>query len=251
MAHENQTMTTASTHSDRSNVDAAEIANFDRLAERWWDPNGEMGALHVINGPRVRYVSRCVDGLRDKLAVDVGCGGGLLSEALAREGADVLGIDMAGDVLRVAREHAAQSGAQVEYRQIAAEDLATEKAGFFDVVCCMEMLEHVPDPASVVAACARMVRPGGDVVFSTIHRNPKSFAMMIVGAEYLMNLVPRGTHQYEKFIRPSELDAWARAAGLEVLGLQGLRYNPLLKSASLSNDIDVNYFMHCRRPDIA
>ena len=237
---------TAGTRS--ANVDQKEIANFDALAARWWDPQGEMQALHVINPPRVRYIARCADGLRGKRAVDVGCGGGLLAEALAREGAQVLGVDMAADVLAVARAHAQQSGVSVDYRQIAAEPLAAEQPGRYDLVCCLEMLEHVPDPASVVAACARLVRPGGDVVFSTIHRNPKSFALMIVGAEYLLNLVPRGTHQYEKFIRPSELEAWARAAGLELQGMKGLRYNPLLRAATLSDDVDVNYFMHCRRP---
>jgi 2-polyprenyl-6-hydroxyphenyl methylase / 3-demethylubiquinone-9 3-methyltransferase len=231
MAQQNQAMTKHNT----ANVDDREIASFDALAARWWDPHGEMQALHVINPPRVRYIARCAGGLNNKRTVDVGCGGGLLAEALAREGAQVLGIDMAG--------------VAVDYRQVAAEQLAVEQAGRFDLVCCLEMLEHVPDPASVVAACARLVRPGGDVVFSTIHRNPKSFALMIVGAEYLLNLVPRGTHRYEKFIRPSELEAWARTAGLELQGLKGLRYNPLLRAATLSEDIDVNYFMHCRRPD--
>ncbi|WP_434223246.1 bifunctional 2-polyprenyl-6-hydroxyphenol methylase/3-demethylubiquinol 3-O-methyltransferase UbiG [Sinimarinibacterium thermocellulolyticum] len=233
-----------------ANVDQNEIANFDALAARWWDPDGEMQALHVINPPRVRYIARCAEGLKGKRAVDVGCGGGLLAEALAREGAQVLGIDMAAEVLEVARAHARQAGVALEYRQTSAERLADDEPGRFDLVCCLEMLEHVPDPASVVAACARLVRPGGDVVFSTIHRNPKSFALMIIGAEYLLNLVPRGTHQYEKFIRPSELETWARAAGLELQGMQGLRYNPLLRAATLSDDVDVNYFMHCRRPDL-
>jgi len=232
------------------NVDPQEIAHFESLATRWWDPRGEMGALHAINRPRVRYIARCSGGLAGKRVLDVGCGGGLLAEALAAEGADVTGIDLAADVLQVAREHAAQSGQRVDYRQIAAEALAAEAPESFDLVCCLEMLEHVPEPASVVAACARLARPGGDVVFSTINRNPKSFAMMIVGAEYLLNIVPRGTHSFEKFIRPSELDDWARAAGLETADLKGLRYNPLLRDASLADDVDVNYLMHCVKPAI-
>lgn len=232
-----------------TNVDSKEIAHFDHLAARWWDPQGEMQALHVINGPRTRYVTRCAGGLRGKTAVDVGCGGGILTEALASEGARVLGIDLAGEALDVAQAHARESGRSVDYRKIAAEDLAAEQPGRFDVVCCMEMLEHVPDPASVVAACARLARPGGTLVFSTINRNPKSFALMIVGAEYLTGLVPRGTHQYEKFIRPSELGDWVRAAGLDIAGVKGLRYNPLLRSATLADDVDVNYLMHCQKPD--
>lgn len=233
------------------NVDSAEIANFDRLAASWWDANGAMRALHVINVPRVQYVARCVVGLRNKAIIDVGCGGGILSEALAREGVEVTGIDLAADALQVARDHAQSQGVTVDYQQITAEAIAEQRPNYYDAAVCMEMLEHVPDPASIVAACARLVRPGGDVIFSTIHRNPKSFALMILGAEYLTNLVPRGTHQYEKFIRPSELESWARAAGLQVIGIQGLRYNPLLKSARLANDTDVNYFLHCRKPEPA
>lgn len=230
------------------NVDHREIANFDRLASRWWDPRGEMGPLHALNPPRVRFIETAAGGLRGKRALDVGCGGGLLTEALALKGAEVLGIDMAEDVLEVARLHGLESGVKAAYRRVPAEELAAEMPAAFDLVCCMEMLEHVPQPESVVAACAQLVRPGGTLVFSTINRNPKSFALAILGAEYLLNLIPRGTHDYGKFIRPSELDAWARAAGLETVTMKGLRYNPLLKTASLADDIDVNYLMHCRRP---
>ncbi len=239
---------TAQSPTARSNHDPREIANFDRLASRWWDPRGEMGALHAINLPRVRYISECAGGLSGKTALDVGCGGGLLTEALVAAGCTATGIDLAGDALEVARLHGMESGLHAEYRQIPAEELAAECPASFDLVCCLEMLEHVPDPAAVVQACATLVKPGGTVVFSTINRNPKSFALMIVGAEYLTQVVPRGTHDYEKFIRPSELDAWARSGGLEVLGLKGLRYNPILRSARLADDIDVNYLMHCRRP---
>ncbi|SEQ68170.1 3-demethylubiquinone-9 3-methyltransferase [Solimonas aquatica] len=240
-----------STHSD--NVDAQEIANFDRLAAQWWDPQGQMRTLHQINPPRLRYIVQCANngrltGLRGRRALDVGCGGGLLSEALAGEGAQVLGIDMAAELIAVARHHAEQNARAVAYRQIRAEELAAEQPASFDLVCCLEMLEHVPEPQAVIAACAQLARPGANLVFSTINRNAKSFALAVVGAEYVLNLVPRGTHDYEKFIRPSELDAWARAAGLDVIGIKGLRYNPLLKSARLCDDIDVNYFLHCRKP---
>lgn len=232
-----------------SNVDAREIANFDRLASRWWDPRGEMATLHQINPPRVRYVEQCVGSLKGKRALDVGCGGGLLSEALAAEGATVCGIDMAAELIDIAKLHALETGRSVEYRQISAEAFAAEQAAGFDLVCCMEMLEHVPEPASVIDACAALVKPGGDIIFSTINRNPKAFALAIVGAEYITGLVPRGTHEYDKFIRPSELDGWARRAGLDVLGVRGLRYNPVLKSARLTDDLSINYFMHCRRPE--
>lgn len=231
------------------NVDTEEIARFDKLASHWWDPRGEMGPLHAINPPRVAYIDKCAGGLKGKKAVDVGCGGGILTEALAVKGAQALGIDMAADVLEAARAHGKTSKLKIEYRKAAAEDLAREQAGAFDLVCCLEMLEHVPHPEQVVSACARLARPGGTVMFSTINRNPKAFALAILGAEYVLNLIPRGTHDYAKFIRPSELDRWARAAGLEVVGLKGLRYNPLLKTASLADDVDVNYLMHCQRPE--
>jgi 2-polyprenyl-6-hydroxyphenyl methylase/3-demethylubiquinone-9 3-methyltransferase len=229
------------------NVDTAEIARFEQLATNWWDPQGEMAPLHVINPARLRYVERAAGGLKGLTALDVGCGGGILSESLARAGARTLGIDLADASIRVGRQHAADTGLDVEYRTIAAEDLAKERPESFDLVCCMEMLEHVPDPALTIEACAKLVKPGGSVVFSTINRNLKSYALMIVGAEYMLRLLPRGTHEYAKFIRPSELDRWARNAGLEALDISGLRYDPLLKTASVGADIDVNYLMHCRK----
>jgi len=231
-----------------SNVDAGEIARFDAVAARWWDPNGEMAPLHVINPVRARYIETSAGTLRGRTAVDIGCGGGLLSEALAARGASVTGIDLAEDVLEAARAHLKVSKLKVDYRAVPAETLADEKPGAFDLVTCLEMLEHVPDPAAVVAACAKLAKPGAPVVFSTINRNPKAYALAIVAAEYVLGLLPRGTHDYAKLIRPSELDRWARAAGLEVVEIRGLIYNPLLKTAQLSDDCDVNYLMLCRRP---
>lgn len=231
-----------------SNVDSAEIARFDHHAGHWWNPQGEMAALHHINPVRLRYIARCAGGLKGKLALDIGCGGGLLSEAMAKEGAQVTGIDLANEALEAARQHAAETGTKAEYRSIAAEDLARESPQHFDLVTCLEMLEHVPQPESVVTACAQLTKPGGTVVFSTLNRNPKSFALAILGAEYLLNIVPRGTHEYAKFIRPSELERWATSAGLELIGIRGIRYNPILKAGSLSDDVDVNYLMHCRKP---
>ena len=230
-----------------TNVDASEIAHFDAIAARWWDPHGEMGPLHSINPARTAYIERCAGGLKGKVAVDVGCGGGLLSEALAQRGARVTGIDLAEEVLAAARLHASQSGAPVQYRAVSAEALAAEAPGSFDLVTCLEMLEHVPDPASVVTACARLVKPGGTVVFSTINRNPKAYALAILAAEYLLNLVARGTHDYAKLIRPSELERWASRAGLSVRQIRGLVYNPVTKSARVSDDVDVNYLMHCTK----
>ena len=230
------------------NFDPNEIARFDKIARRWWDPQGEMAALHHINPPRVNYIERCAGGLAGKKALDVGCGGGLLSEALAAKGAEVLGIDLAEDVLAAARAHAQDSKAVVSYQTIAAEELARVQPRSFDLICCLEMLEHVPHPEQTIAACARLAKPGATLVFSTINRNPKSFALAVVGAEYLLNIVPRGTHEYAKFIRPSELDRWVRDAGLEVLGMKGLRYNPLTRTGTMCGDVDVNYFMHCVKP---
>jgi 2-polyprenyl-6-hydroxyphenyl methylase / 3-demethylubiquinone-9 3-methyltransferase len=230
------------------NVDAAEIAQFDKIAATWWDPDGEMAPLHVINPVRTRYIEQAVGTLEGKTVVDVGCGGGILSEALAARGAIVTGVDLAEDLLAAARAHLKTSKLTVDYRLIAAEELAAQQPGAFDLVTCLEMLEHVPDPGAVVAACAKLARPGAPIVFSTINRNAKAYALAIVAAEYVLGLLPRGTHDYAKFIRPSELDRWARAAGLDVVEIRGLVYNPLLKSASLSDDCDVNYLMLCRKP---
>lgn len=233
-----------------TNVDTAEIARFEALAAEWWDPRGDMAPLHVINPVRVDYIRRRVGSLDGLRALDVGCGGGILTEALAGENAQVLGIDLAGASIEVARRHAAENQVDADYQIIAAEALAATAPAAYDLVCCMEMLEHVPDPAAVVRACAELVKPGGDVLFSTINRNPKSYALMIVAAEHVLKLLPRGTHEYAKFIRPSELSEWARAAGLETFDITGLRYNPLLRYASLNaRDLDVNYLMHCRRPE--
>lgn len=231
-----------------SNVDQGEIARFEKLAATWWDPRGEMGPLHSINPPRVRYIEQCAGGLKGKKALDVGCGGGILTEALAAKGADATGIDLAEASLEVAKLHGLESGIKANYQNIPAEQLASQQPESFDLVCCLEMLEHVPAPAQTIKACAQLTKPGGTLVFSTINRNPKAYALTILGAEYVMNLIPRGTHDYAKFIRPSELAQWAREAGLEVVAMKGLRYNPLLKSASLSDDVDVNYLMHCRKP---
>jgi len=230
------------------NVDAAEIAKFDALASRWWDPAGDFRPLHEINPLRMDYIRQRVP-LSGSKIVDIGCGGGILTESMAARGAVVTGIDMAEGALAVARLHQVESGADVDYQQTTAEDLANRHAGGFDVVTCLEMLEHVPSPSTVIAACAALLRPGGDVFFSTINRNPKSFLQAIVGAEYLLRLLPAGTHEYEKFIRPSELEAWSRHCGLQLQGSIGLHYNPLTREYSLGDNIDVNYLMHFHRPD--
>jgi 2-polyprenyl-6-hydroxyphenyl methylase/3-demethylubiquinone-9 3-methyltransferase len=230
------------------NVDDAEISRFEALASRWWDPAGDFRPLHQINPLRLDYIRQRA-ALQDSRVLDIGCGGGILAESMAVNGARVTGIDMAERTLAVARLHQAESGTNVDYQKSTAESFASEHANDFDVVTCLEMLEHVPEPMQVVASCAELVRPGGDVFFSTINRNPKAFLFAIVGAEYLLRLLPAGTHEYEKFIRPSELEAWARHAGLELEGSIGLHYNPLTREYSLGDNLDVNYLMHFRRPD--
>jgi 2-polyprenyl-6-hydroxyphenyl methylase/3-demethylubiquinone-9 3-methyltransferase len=229
-----------------ANFDPAELAKFSALAHRWWDPTSEFRPLHEINPLRLGHIERLAGGLAGKRIVDVGCGGGILAEAMAARGAAVTGIDLAEKPLKVAMLHAMESGSTVDYRLIAAEALAAESPASFDVVTCMEMLEHVPDPASTVAACARLVKPGGNVFFSTINRNPKSFLFAIVGAEYVLRLLPRGTHEYARFIRPSELATHCRAAGLDVQDITGMTYNPLARTYALGRDVDVNYLLAAR-----
>ncbi len=231
-----------------TNVDPAELAKFSDLAHRWWDPESEFRPLHQINPLRLEWIHGLVP-LVGKQALDVGCGGGILADAMARKGAQVLGIDLATKSLKVAQLHALEAGtAGVQYREVSAEALAAEQPGQFDVVTCMEMLEHVPDPASVVRACATLVKPGGWVFFSTINRNPKSFLFAIVGAEYVLRLLPRGTHEYAKLIKPSELAGHCRAAGLDLLNTRGLEYNPLTRRYWLSGDTSVNYMLATRKP---
>jgi len=230
-----------------SNADQAELDKFSQLAHRWWDINSEFKPLHDINPLRLEWVSRLAGGLQGKRVVDVGCGGGILSESMALAGAQVTGIDLAEKPLKVAKLHQLESGVQVDYRLVAAEDLAAAEPESFDVVTCMEMLEHVPDPVSVMTACARMVKPDGWVFFSTLNRNPKSYLFAIVGAEYVLNLLPKGTHDWSKFIKPHELAAFARQAGLESVELMGMTYNPFSKTYRLERDTDVNYLLACRR----
>ena len=229
-----------------SNVDAAEIQKFSELAHRWWDPNSEFRPLHEINPLRLKWIDGMA-AIAGKKVLDIGCGGGILAEAMAGLGAEVTGIDLSEKALKVARLHLLESGQKVDYRLIAAEDLAAEMAQQFDVVTCMEMLEHVPDPASIVTACAKLVKPGGWVFFSTLNRNAKSYLLAVIGAEYILNLLPRGTHDYAKFIQPAELARMAREAGLEVSELTGMSYNPLTKIYRLEADTDVNYLVATRR----
>lgn len=228
------------------NVDQAEIAKFDELAHRWWDPQGEFRPLHDINPLRLEWIDRHA-GLAGKRVLDVGCGGGILTEAMARRGAQVTGIDLSGKALRVAELHLVQSKLKVQYEKTTAEDYAAAHPGAFDVVTCMELLEHVPEPASMVAACSRLVHPGGLAFFSTINRKPKAYLFAVIGAEYVLGMLPRGTHDYQRFVKPSELAGWSRAAGLRPEELIGMTYNPVTRRYRLGADCDVNYLLRLRR----
>jgi 2-polyprenyl-6-hydroxyphenyl methylase/3-demethylubiquinone-9 3-methyltransferase len=230
-----------------SNVDHSEIDKFSALAHRWWDPTSEFKPLHAINPLRLGWI-QSITNLQGKRILDVGCGGGILAESLSKAGATVTGIDLSTKALKVAELHQLESGTSVRYLTISAEDLAKEESQSYDVVTCMEMLEHVPDPSSVVQACAKLCKPGGHIFFSTLNRNPKSYLFAIIGAEYILQLLPKGTHQYEKFIKPSELAQFTRAAGLEVIELKGMTYNPITQIYRLGSDTDVNYMMATRKP---
>jgi 2-polyprenyl-6-hydroxyphenyl methylase / 3-demethylubiquinone-9 3-methyltransferase len=235
--------------SSSANADPGELAKFGALAHRWWDPDSELfGPLHRINPLRIDWIDRVVGGLAGKTVLDVGCGGGILAEAMAARGADVLGIDLGDKALGVAKLHKLESGTPVEYRLVAAEVLAREMPAAFDVVTCMEMLEHVPDPGSIIAACAALARPGGFIVFSTINRNPKSYLFAVLGAEYVLNLLPKGTHDYARFLKPAELAGHARRAGLVPRELVGMTYSPFTKVFSLGPDTSVNYLIVLGRP---
>ena len=230
-----------------ANVDAPEIEKFDALAHRWWDPNGDFKPLHDINPARLDYIRQRTD-LNAGPTVDIGCGGGILSESMASTGSATLGIDMAGKALGVAKLHALEAGVDIEYLESTAEQLVQDRAGEFRTVTCMEMLEHVTAYADTVKACAELAQPGGDLFFSTINRNPKSYVMLILGAEYVLNILPRGTHEYSKFIKPSELAQALRDAGLDVLDIRGLHYNPLTRSCRFYKDTSTNYIVHARKP---
>ena len=232
------------------NVDPAELAKFSSLAHRWWDPGSEFKPLHDINPLRIGWIDAAAGGLAGRAVVDVGCGGGILAEAMAARGATVTGIDLSEKALGVARLHGLESGTAVDYRLTSAEALAAASPASFDLVTCMELLEHVPEPASTVAACAALVRPGGLVAFSTLNRNPKSYLFAVLGAEYALRLLPRGTHDWSRFLRPSELARHARQAGLAVVELAGMGYNPLARTYRLTPDTSVNYLMACRRPGL-
>jgi len=229
------------------NVDPSELQKFSDLAHRWWDPNAEFRPLHEINPLRLEWINARA-ALMGKNVVDIGCGGGILAESMAKKGATVTGVDLSDKALKVADLHSLESGVQVRYEKIAAEDLAAREAGQFDIVTCMEMLEHVPDPASIVRACATLVKPGGKVFFSTLNRNPKAYLFAVLGAEYLLRMLPKGTHDYAKFITPAELSQFARNAGLTVDSLKGMSYNPITRIYSLNQDISVNYLIACTRP---
>jgi 2-polyprenyl-6-hydroxyphenyl methylase/3-demethylubiquinone-9 3-methyltransferase len=227
------------------NVDPIEIEKFQSIASRWWDPQSEFKSLHDINPLRADYIEDRCGGLAEKKILDIGCGGGILTEAMALKGATVSGIDMGEMALNVAKMHLHESSLKIDYEMITAEEYAEQHAGEFDVVTCLEMLEHVPDPASIVSAATQLLKPDGQLFFSTINRNPKAFVLAIIGAEYILNMLPRGTHEYKKFIKPSELASAARASQLEVLDVTGMTYNPLSKRYRLGRDVDVNYLMHC------
>ncbi len=228
------------------NVDPAELEKFASLAHRWWDKTSEFKPLHAINPLRLNFIDDLV-GLKDKRILDVGCGGGILSESMAERGADVTGIDLGEKALKVAKLHQLESSSKVDYRLISVEELAIQQPESFDVVTCMEMLEHVPDPESIIHACAQLTKPGGSVFFSTINRNPKAYLFAVIGAEYLLNMLPKGTHEYQKFIKPSELSSWARYSGLNVNKLRGMGYNPLIDHYSLGDDVSVNYLIHTQK----
>jgi len=230
------------------NADVLELQKFGDLAHKWWDKNSEFKPLHEINPLRLNYIDNLAS-ISGKRVLDVGCGGGILSESMYFKGADVTGIDLGEQALNVAKLHQLESGAKVNYELISVEQLALEQPASFDVVTCMEMLEHVPDPASIVAACARLVKPGGSVFFSTINRNPKAYLFAVLGAEYILNMLPKGTHDYAKFIKPSELSSWARQSGLNVSGMRGMSYQPLTQHYSLSDDISVNYLLYTELGD--
>ncbi len=232
-----------------ANIDPSEIAKFEALASRWWDPNSEFKPLHDINPLRLNYIEQHCNGLAGKKVLDVGCGGGLLSEGMARRGAEVTGIDMGEAPLTVAKLHLYESGQKVDYQQSTAEDFAQQHPGQYDVITCLEMLEHVPDPASVIQACAQLVKPGGQLFFSSINRNAKAFAFAIIGAEYLLKMLPKGTHEYQKFIKPSEMSSWCRQANMTPLDITGMSYNPFNKEYKLGSDVDVNYLISCVRDD--
>ena len=241
--HATQTEAAQTEAAQTMNADKLELQKFGDLAHKWWDKTSEFKPLHELNPLRLGYIDGLVS-LKGKRVLDVGCGGGILSESMYFKGADVTGIDLGEKALNVAKLHQLESGAKVAYQYISVEQLATEQPASFDVVTCMEMLEHVPDPAAIVAACAKLVKPGGSIFFSTINRNPKSYLFAVIGAEYVLNLLPKGTHDYAKFIKPSELSSWVRRTDLNVANIRGMRYNPITQHYSLCDDVSVNYMMH-------
>lgn len=230
----------------QANVDLNEVAKFDALASSWWDLEGQSKPLHDLNPIRLAYIAERTT-LKDANVIDVGCGGGILSEALAKSEAHVTGIDMGEMPLNIAKLHALEEGLTIHYQQSTAEEMAAQHKEQYDVVTCLEMLEHVPDPASIISACAALVKPGGDVFFSTLNRHPKAYLLAVLGAEYVMKMLPKGTHDYKRFIRPAELSAWSRQAGLKVKDVTGMNYNPLTRQFSLGNDVKVNYLIHCKK----